>query len=91
MFLAFVVIQPKTEPAATGAVIMDLHNHLALVLGRADYCGVVKKTMFTVMNFALPNVGQLSMHCSANVDRQNNSAHFVWFVWHWQDYLVSRP
>ncbi len=56
------------------AVIMDLHNHLALVLGRADYCGVVKKTMFTVMNFALPNVGQLSMHCSANVDRQNNSA-----------------
>ncbi|MDE0004772.1 MAG: phosphoenolpyruvate carboxykinase (ATP), partial [Rhodospirillaceae bacterium] len=31
------------------AVIMDLRNRLGLVTGRADYCGVVKKTMFTVM------------------------------------------
>ncbi len=56
------------------AVIMDLHNRLGLVLGRADYCGVVKKTMFTVMNFVLPDAKQLTMHCSANVDDSGNSA-----------------
>ncbi|WP_419917808.1 phosphoenolpyruvate carboxykinase (ATP) [Candidatus Poriferisocius sp.] len=56
------------------AVIMDLRNRLGLVLGRADYCGVVKKTMFTVMNFVLPDAEQLTMHCSANVDRNGNSA-----------------
>ena len=56
------------------AVIMDLHNRLGLVLGRADYCGVVKKTMFTVMNFVLPDAKQLTMHCSANVDEMGNSA-----------------
>ena len=56
------------------AVIMDLRNRLGLVLGRADYCGVVKKTMFTVMNFVLPDAKQLTMHCSANVDDIGNSA-----------------
>jgi len=56
------------------AVIMDLRNRIGLVLGRADYCGVVKKTMFTVMNFAMPSQGSLSMHCSANVGTDNDSA-----------------
>ena len=56
------------------AVIMDLRNRLGLVLGRADYCGVVKKTMFTVMNFVLPDAKQLTMHCSANVGHDGNSA-----------------
>ena len=56
------------------AVIMDVKNHIGLVVGRADYCGVVKKTMFTVMNFALPAQGQLSMHCSANVGGEGDSA-----------------
>jgi len=49
------------------AVITDFRNRIVLVLGRADYCGVVKKAMFTVMNYLLPELGDLSMHCSANV------------------------
>ena len=56
------------------AVIMDFRNRMGLVLGRADYCGVVKKTMFTVMNFVLPDAKQLTMHCSANVDDDGDSA-----------------
>jgi phosphoenolpyruvate carboxykinase (ATP) len=44
------------------------------VLGRADYCGVNKKTMFTVMNFLMPEAGQLSMHCSANVGARGDGA-----------------
>ncbi len=56
------------------AVIVDIENRVGLVLGRADYCGVNKKTMFTIMNFVLPSKGQLSMHCSANVGRDGDSA-----------------
>ncbi len=56
------------------AVIIDIENRVGLVLGRADYCGVNKKTMFTVMNFLLPAKGQLSMHCSANVGADGDSA-----------------
>ena len=46
------------------AAIMDFRNRICLVVGRADYCGLVKKTIFTVMNFLLPKQGFLSMHCS---------------------------
>ncbi len=55
-------------------VMMDIANRVALVIGRADYCGVNKKTMFTVMNYVLPQSGQLTMHCSANVGMNNDSA-----------------
>ena len=56
------------------AVIMDFKNKIGLVVGRADYCGVVKKTMFTVMNYLLPEMGQMSMHCSANVGKEGDCA-----------------
>jgi len=56
------------------AVILDVVNRVALVAGRADYCGVVKKTMFTVMNYLLPELGDMSMHCSANVGPDDDSA-----------------
>ncbi len=56
------------------AVIMDVAKRVGLVLGRADYCGVNKKTMFTIMNYVLPAKGQLSMHCSANIGKDDDSA-----------------
>ncbi len=56
------------------AVILDFRDRIVLVLGRADYCGVVKKTMFTVMNYLLPPSGALSMHCSANVGPARDAA-----------------
>ncbi|MCB9914613.1 MAG: phosphoenolpyruvate carboxykinase (ATP) [Planctomycetes bacterium] len=56
------------------AVIADYKNRVALVVGRADYCGVVKKTMFTVMNYMLPEMGHMSMHCSANVGERGDGA-----------------
>ncbi len=67
------------DPARDGtrsdrAVIVDLERRLTLVLGRADYCGVNKKTMFTIMNFVEPNKGHLSMHCAANMDPGGDSA-----------------
>jgi phosphoenolpyruvate carboxykinase (ATP) len=56
------------------AVIVDFKHRVCLVVGKADYCGVVKKTIFTVMNFLLPKQGFLSMHCSANIGAKNDSA-----------------
>lgn len=55
-------------------VIMDLRNRIVLVCGRADYCGVNKKTMFTVMNYLLPTMQHLSMHCSANIGKAGDGA-----------------
>ena len=69
----------RCEPERDGslsdrAAIIDFRNRICLVAGRADYCGLVKKTIFTVMNFLLPNRGFLSMHCSANGGDRGDAA-----------------
>lgn len=69
----------RCEPERDGtrserAVIIDFRRRICLVAGRADYCGIIKKTIFTVMNFLLPNAGHLPMHCSANVSAHADSA-----------------
>jgi len=69
----------RCEPARDGsrsdrAAIIDFRNRICLVAGRADYCGLVKKTIFTVMNFLLPSHGFLSMHCSANAGERGDAA-----------------
>jgi phosphoenolpyruvate carboxykinase (ATP) len=47
------------------AVAMDFDRGLGVVFGSA-YAGSVKKLMFSVMNYMLPGVGVLPLHCSAN-------------------------
>ena len=47
------------------AVAMDFDRMLGVVYGSA-YGGSVKKLIFTVMNYILPGVGILPLHCSAN-------------------------
>ena len=69
----------RCEPERDGtrsdrAAIIDFRNRICLVVGRADYCGLVKKTIFTVMNFLLPGQGYLSMHCSGNIGARGDTA-----------------
>jgi phosphoenolpyruvate carboxykinase (ATP) len=47
------------------AVVIDLDQRVGIVYGSA-YGGSVKKLMFSVMNYMLPEVGILPLHCSAN-------------------------
>ncbi|MBL7007625.1 MAG: phosphoenolpyruvate carboxykinase (ATP) [Planctomycetes bacterium] len=66
---------PERDGSNSGrVVILDFKNQLVLVAGKADYCGVVKKSMFTVMNYILPEMGEMSMHCSANVGEKGDCA-----------------
>jgi len=46
-------------------VAMDFDNKIGIVYGSA-YQGSVKKLIFTVMNYLLPEKGILPLHCSAN-------------------------
>jgi len=71
---SFVCDPERDGTRSERAVIIDIESRTALVLGRADYCGVNKKTMFTLMNYVLPTKGQLSMHCSANVGTDGDTA-----------------
>ncbi|RPJ40542.1 MAG: phosphoenolpyruvate carboxykinase (ATP), partial [Candidatus Latescibacterota bacterium] len=54
-------------------VAMDFEKRAGLVYGSA-YGGSCKKLIFTVMNYLLPGIGVLPLHCSANEDKKGNSA-----------------
>ncbi|MES2883471.1 MAG: phosphoenolpyruvate carboxykinase (ATP) [Pseudomonadota bacterium] len=69
------VCEPERDGSRSEvAVIIDVRNRICVVAGRADYCGVNKKTIFTVGNYLLPKQGRLSMHCSANVGEKGDGA-----------------
>lgn len=71
---SFVCVPERDGTRAEAAVIIDAKNQICLVAGRADYCGVNKKTIFTVGNYLLPKQGRLPMHCSANVGKGDDAA-----------------
>lgn len=55
-------------------VIIDIRNRRILIAGRADYCGINKKSIFTILNYLLPAQGFLPMHASANIGKDGASA-----------------
>jgi phosphoenolpyruvate carboxykinase (ATP) len=49
---------------STTSVDLNLGSHEFVILG-TEYAGEMKKGVFTVMNFLMPDIDVLSMHCSA--------------------------
>ncbi len=60
-----------TEDGTESETFIVIHpgRRLALI-GGTEYAGEIKKTVFTLLNYLLPERGFLPMHCSANVGRE---------------------
>ncbi len=57
-------------------VALDLSRHIVLIIG-TEYTGEIKKSIFSALNYYLPLKHQvLTMHCSANVGKKNDTALF---------------
>lgn len=47
-----------------------------VIIGGTEYAGEIKKSVFTAMNYFLPLKNVMTMHCSANIGKDGNSAVF---------------
>lgn len=70
----------KADPAIDGTasetfIIVSLEKKIILI-GGTEYAGEIKKSIFGIMNYLLPQQGILSMHCSANVGEAGDVALF---------------
>lgn len=66
---AFPANRHTTGMTSKTSVGVSLEAREVVILG-TQYAGEMKKAVFTLMNYLMPKVGILSMHCSATADRE---------------------
>ena len=70
----------RADPARHGArgetmIAVDLTRMIVLI-GGTSYAGEIKKSVFTALNYLLPQKGVMPMHCSANEGPDGDAAVF---------------
>ncbi len=67
---------PKRHGVRSETVIACNFAKRLVLIGSSSYAGETKKSVFTYLNYAMPEKGVMPMHCSANADAKGNSAIF---------------
>ncbi len=70
----------EADPSVHGCrsktvIAVDFVRRLVLI-GGTSYAGEMKKSVFTILNFLLPEKGVMPMHCSVNVGKDDDPAIF---------------
>jgi phosphoenolpyruvate carboxykinase (ATP) len=70
----------KADPEKYGVrtetvIALNLTKKIILICG-SSYAGEIKKSIFTTLNYLLPEKGIMPMHCSANVGDNDDTAIF---------------
>ncbi len=69
-------VDPDKHGTTSGTFIVVNFKERQVLIGGSNYAGEIKKSIFSVMNYMLPDQGVLPMHCSANVGDNGESALF---------------
>jgi phosphoenolpyruvate carboxykinase (ATP) len=67
---------PERHGTRTSTFILIHFGRKEVLIGGTRYAGEIKKSVFGLLNYLLPRQGVLSMHCSANVGPEGDSALF---------------
>src|SRR6267154_1843737 len=67
---------PERDGTNSGAFILVNFTRKIILIGGTKYAGEMKKSIFGVMNFLLPERNVFPMHCSSNVGKDDVTALF---------------
>ncbi|MEO1165786.1 MAG: phosphoenolpyruvate carboxykinase (ATP), partial [Chloroflexota bacterium] len=70
------IAKPDEDGVRTGTFILVNLSKRIILVGGTLYSGEVKKSIFSVMNYLLPQQGVMAMHCSANTTENDDTALF---------------
>ncbi|WP_125154711.1 phosphoenolpyruvate carboxykinase (ATP) [Clostridium rectalis] len=66
----------KEDGVNSEAFVLINFDKKVVLIGGTKYAGEIKKSMFTVMNFLLPEQGVFPMHASSNIGKKGDTAIF---------------
>ena len=67
---------PERHGCRTETVIAVDLTRMIVLIGGTSYAGEIKKSVFTALNYILPEKGVMPMHCSANQGKDGDAAVF---------------
>ncbi|MED1203113.1 phosphoenolpyruvate carboxykinase (ATP) [Heyndrickxia acidicola] len=67
---------PEVDGTKSETFIIISFERRIILIGGTEYAGEMKKGIFSIMNYLLPEKGSLPMHCSANVGPEGDVALF---------------
>jgi phosphoenolpyruvate carboxykinase (ATP) len=79
-WIIYAAADMQADPASDGTrsevfVVLNLARRVILI-GGTHYAGEIKKAVFSVLNYLLPQQGVFPMHCSANIGAAGDTALF---------------
>jgi len=60
---------PEIDKTRSGTFILVNFKHREVLIAGTAYAGEIKKSVFSILNYLLPQSGIMPMHCSANADK----------------------
>ena len=79
---------PETDGTNSSTFIVVNFSERTILIGGTRYAGEIKKSIFSILNYLLPERDVLPMHCSANIGEAGDTAIFFG---HRQDHTVGGP
>ncbi|HUT86278.1 MAG TPA: phosphoenolpyruvate carboxykinase (ATP) [Elusimicrobiales bacterium] len=76
IYLPKLKADPKLHGTGSETAIFIHFGKNLILIASSEYGGEMKKAMFTAMNYLLPLKNILTMHCSANIGKKNDTALF---------------